>query len=349
MQYNHKHEKAKAYAEQALARIFAEKLPANPTIFTLWYQYYSQHNAELVRAIDLMVDAKYPITEERCYELYRRLLSEEYRSEDVLTKAEDLVSESVTNMNVAASAVKQKTDDYSLEIQRSVSDIDTANSTEVVREVAQTVLVKAKRMVAENKELETQLVQSAQVMQQLRDEMELVRREAMVDSLTGIANRKLFDDEILRMVIEAHNENKPLSLLMLDIDHFKTFNDTYGHQVGDQVLKLVARTLKDGVKGRDLPARYGGEEFAVLLPETLASAADIVANALRKTVSEKEIINRTTGERLGRITLSIGAAQLMRNEKPSSLIERADYALYIAKHQGRNRVVVDDTHLRKKS
>jgi len=111
------------------------------------------------------------------------------------------------------------------------------------------------------------------VMQQLREEMESVRKEAMTDALTGISNRKLFDVEFYRMVNEAHVEKKPLTLLMIDIDFFKSFNDSYGHQVGDQVLKLVARTLKDGVKGRDLPARYGGEEFAVVLPETQLEGA----------------------------------------------------------------------------
>jgi diguanylate cyclase len=165
----------------------------------------------------------------------------------------------------------------------------------------------------------------------------------MTDALTGLANRKLFDVEFYRMVNEAHNNKRPLSLLMVDIDYFKSFNDTYGHQVGDQVLKLVARTLKDGVKGRDLPARYGGEEFSVVLPETEVEGAIKLANTLREAVAAKEILNRSTGERLGKITMSVGAAQLAANEKTAELIERADAALYKAKHAGRNQVIAADS------
>lgn len=337
--YTHKADKAKIYAEKAMARITQEKLPALPPIFELWYVYYSGHNIDVVRTIDLMEQTKISFTEDRCRDLYNRLLNDARRSEEVLSKAEGIVAETMTNVSEAASAVKHKTQDYASEIELSASAMEGAKTADDIREVAQGMMAKAQRMVEENKALETQLVQSAQIMQQMRDEMELVRREALTDSMTGIANRKLFDAEISRLVGHSHQEAKPLSLLMIDIDHFKNFNDTYGHQVGDQVLKLVARTIKDGVKGRDLPARYGGEEFAVVLPETDAKGAEIVANALRIAVAEKDIINRTTGERLGKITLSVGTAQLKKGERPSSLIERADQALYTAKHAGRNRVI----------
>lgn len=339
VQYTHTPEKAKVYAEKALARIAAEKLPAQPIMFELWYVYYSAHNVDVVRAIDLVAQANAPFTEERCNEIYNRLLNNARRSEEVLSKAEGLVAETMSSVTEAASAVKHKTDDYESDIQQSVSAMEGAVTADDMREVAAGVVAKAHKMVAENKQLETQLVQSARMMQELREEMELVRREALTDSMTGIANRKLFDAEIGRLITTAHQDAKPLSLLMVDIDHFKNFNDTYGHQVGDQVLKLVARTLKDGVKGRDLPARYGGEEFAVVLPETDAQGAEIVANALRVAVAEKDIINRATGERLGKITLSVGTAQLKKGERPSGLIERADQALYLAKNAGRNRVV----------
>jgi len=340
LKYNHSLSKARTYAEKAIERMTKAGLPPNPSIFELWYVYESAQDAEVTRAIDIVLKSGHEMTEERCIELHNRLLNTSLRSEEALTKAEGLVAETITNVSSAATAVKDKTQGYSNEIATVASAFTTAKTAEEMKSVAAEMMMRAKKMVEENKALENRLNQSASVMQQLREEMESVRKEAMTDALTGIANRKLFDAEFYRMVNEAHAEGKPLSLLICDVDFFKSFNDNYGHQVGDQVLKLVARTLKDGVKGRDLPARYGGEEFVVLLPETKLESAEIVGNALREALAAKDIQNRATGERLGRITMSVGAAQLGSNERPAELIERADAALYSAKQNGRNKVVL---------
>jgi diguanylate cyclase len=128
---------------------------------------------------------------------------------------------------------------------------------------------------------------------------------------------------------------------MMDIDHFKAFNDNYGHQTGDQVLRLVAVTLKSNIKGRDHAARYGGEEFAAILPDTDVRGARLIAEKIRKAVHAKELLKRSTNQKLGRITVSIGAAQVQREESLHELIERADACLYAAKRAGRNRVICE--------
>ena len=132
-----------------------------------------------------------------------------------------------------------------------------------------------------------------------------------------------------------------MSLLMTDIDHFKTFNDTFGHIPGDQVLRLVAQAVKQNVKGQDVAARYGGEEFAVVLPRTALRQAATVGEHIRRAVLGKELMKRSTGEHLGRITISIGVAALRSNDTVPALIGRADAALYAAKRSGRNRVVCE--------
>ena len=193
-------------------------------------------------------------------------------------------------------------------------------------------------MINRNEKLEKELEHTTEIVNKLKKDLENIRQEALTDGLTGLANRKSFDTSIDEIQLTARTEDKPFSLMMMDIDHFKTFNDNYGHQVGDQVIRLVSRTLIDGVKGRDIAARYGGEEFAVILPETPLEGAVRVAETLRVAIADKEIVNRSTGNKLGQITVSIGVAEYSDGETVHDMIERADEALYAAKHNGRNQV-----------
>ena len=189
-----------------------------------------------------------------------------------------------------------------------------------------------------NKKLETRLSASRQEIEQLQQNLEVVRSESLTDPLTTLSNRKFFDQELDKAVAAARKKNEPLALLMSDVDHFKSFNDKYGHLTGDQVLRLVAISMKQNVKGQDIAARYGGEEFAVALPNTDLEAAATVAEHIRSAVMTKELMKRSSGERLGRITISIGVALLRPDDTAQSLIERADACLYGAKRNGRNRV-----------
>src|SRR6202011_5642207 len=125
------------------------------------------------------------------------------------------------------------------------------------------------------------------------------------------------------------------------VDNFKAFNDKFGHLTGDQVLRLVAMSMEHNVKGRDIAARYGGEEFAIALPQTTLASAIAVADHIRRAVMNKELMKRSSGERLGRVTISIGVALLRPTDTPQSLLERADKCLYAAKHNGRNQVVAE--------
>jgi diguanylate cyclase len=142
-------------------------------------------------------------------------------------------------------------------------------------------------------------------------------------------------------VQSALASGEPLSLLLFDIDHFKSFNDSYGHLTGDQVLRLVGLSMKQTIKGQDITARYGGEEFAVLLPNTALRQALTVADHIRRAVMAKELKKKSTGEILGRVTISVGVSMLKQGDDPDALIERADACLYAAKRNGRNRVICE--------
>jgi len=177
-----------------------------------------------------------------------------------------------------------------------------------------------------------------QELDDLRHQLEAARHEASTDALTGLANRKAFDTALHEQSARARDTRNELCLVMADIDHFKHFNDSHGHLIGDKLLRFVANILKDSVKGQDLVARFGGEEFAILLPDTPLRGALAVAESLRARVQNQRL-RRTDNQRpLGGVTLSLGIACFRDGEAADTFVARADAALYQSKRLGRNRV-----------
>ncbi|MCB9988100.1 MAG: GGDEF domain-containing protein [Rhodospirillales bacterium] len=342
MEYTHDKEQAATYAKKAFDRISKLTISPTPEMYELWYVYYAKCNPEVVKEIDGAEKEQKNLDEAFCAELYQRFLSKD-RGEEAVRRAGAQINATISDMTDAVRDVKDATTEYSGKLGGVNSQISTIEDAEQLRGILQVVMSDTESMLEHNIKLEKQLDQSTLVMEELQRDLETFRKEALTDGLTGLANRKSFDGEIERITKEAAANGSTFTLLMADIDHFKTFNDNFGHQVGDQVLRLVAKTLTDGVKGRDMAARYGGEEFAIILPETNLTAGVTVGNALRKAMASKDVVNRNSGEKLARITMSIGVAEYVPGEKTASLIERADAALYTAKHNGRNQVAAAPT------
>jgi diguanylate cyclase (GGDEF)-like protein len=160
---------------------------------------------------------------------------------------------------------------------------------------------------------------------------------ALQDKLTGLHNRSAFDDSLKREVGLAHRQHTPLSLIVLDIDHFKTVNDTYGHSAGDNALQILAECILSTMRGSDMAFRYGGEEFTLILSNTDKDAAYLVAERLRVGASQ---LSCSDGTRTFGFTISLGIAQLRQGETASSLFDRADHGLYTAKKVGRNKTII---------
>jgi diguanylate cyclase len=195
------------------------------------------------------------------------------------------------------------------------------------------------RMASEGEELRSRLSAANDRINILSRDLAAMRREAMVDPLTGVSNRRAFERRLAADIEEADSTGAPLVLMMADIDHFKQFNDRFGHQVGDQVLRLVAGSLAANVKGQDCVARVGGEEFAILLPRTAASDAVKLADVIRVAIQAKALVSRSTGQQLGRVTASFGVALHQPGRPGEELIAAADRCLYAAKANGRNCVI----------
>ena len=175
-------------------------------------------------------------------------------------------------------------------------------------------------------------------MTRLREHLEQVRRDATTDGLTNLANRKAFDEEAEKVLADAKRDGQSFTLAVLDIDHFKNFNDTWGHQTGDQVIRFVASVIGRTAAPPRFAARYGGEEFAMIFPGESAAQARAALEEIRVEISSRMLKRRSTNEDLGTISISSGLAHWTKGESLDTLIERADGALYYAKRNGRNQV-----------
>jgi len=184
-----------------------------------------------------------------------------------------------------------------------------------------------------NQRLQERLARAEERLQRQARQIESHVSEARTDALTGLPNRRAFDDELVRRLAEWTRKRTEFSLIMVDVDHFKPLNDRYGHAAGDEVLRELSRVLRQGFREMDLVARFGGEEFAVILPDTGLDDARWPAERVRVAVAGTEF---AAGGRKLRLTASLGLATVVAGDEPASLVQRADEALYAAKHQGRN-------------
>jgi two-component system cell cycle response regulator len=176
--------------------------------------------------------------------------------------------------------------------------------------------------------------------ERLRDNVQMSIEMAITDALTGLYNRRYMETHVGTLVEQAASRSKPLTVLVLDIDYFKSINDTFGHDAGDDVLREFAVRIRKSIRGIDLACRYGGEEFVVVMPETDMAVATMVAERLRRRIAS-EPFPIQQGARSIEVTISIGIAALGRGEDAAAVVKRADQALYRAKRDGRNRVVPD--------
>ncbi len=337
---NDEHERTIAFADIALQQIRALRQPASPRNFEIWYQYATGYSPELNRSINETLAQKGSLSDADVDQIYTTYLSPNHLSDRINSVGSRMMTEIKQVLDMIDAAAGSATN-YSASLADASETLQGANDGASLRVVIERLVVGAREMETNNKKLEARLSSSRQEIEQLQQNLEVVRTESLTDPLTTLANRKFFDSELAKAIAEGKQGGEPLSLLMCDVDHFKSFNDKYGHVTGDQVLRLVAMAVKQNVKGQDIAARYGGEEFAVALPKTALRSATTVADHIRRAVMTKELIKRSSGERLGRVTISIGAALLRADDTAHSLIERADNCLYAAKRNGRNRVICE--------
>jgi diguanylate cyclase len=334
------HERTMAFAEVALGQIRSLRQTAIPRNYEIWYVYATGYNASLNKIINETLARNGKLTEADLEQIYDTYLSH-IKTTDRIDKVGARVIGEIDDVMVLLTDALSTSSSYDASLDGASRKLSAASTREQVQAIVESLVKSTCEMRDTNKVLEERLLLSKSEISNLQQSLEAIRAESLTDPLTGLGNRKYFDRMIEQAVQSALTQNEPLSLLMFDIDHFKSFNDSYGHLTGDQVLRLVAMSLKQTIKGQDITARYGGEEFAVVLPSTGLRQALTVADHIRRAVMAKELKKKSTGEILGRVTISVGVSMLKQGDDTDSLIERADACLYAAKRNGRNRVICE--------
>jgi diguanylate cyclase len=338
VEYSDLSDKAGDFAARAMAEMQKLGVSPHPNNFALFYCHVSGTYPDLSKAINILITNGQGFTEAACAGLHDKFLShavETANLKQVSTHIEEMLTQVIEHLGHAT----KDNANYGETLSGFTTVLSDGAAAQNIKAIVTEVLNETRTVISTNRELEAKLDNSAGEARKLREDLEAMKREAMTDGLTGIANRKLFDIMVRESAMEAMESGTDLCLAMLDIDHFKRFNDTYGHQTGDQVLALVARTITDCIKGQDKAARYGGEEFAVILPSTNVDHAVSAIDNIRRTLAAKQVTNKRTGENLGQVALSGGVAAYRFGEPLGQWIHRADEALYAAKRAGRNMVV----------
>jgi len=321
---------ATSTADRANRLMAQHGVPPMPDNFSVWFYYVMGGSLTLKKTIDVLIANRRNFDSAINHDLYATYVNphtssshdfpEQLRS--VITSAQQFLATAISENCVQMNHLD--------EVQ---SECQTGSDP---RPIIEKLLNELSSATTRSTALEANFLKSTEDLDQIKDSLKQAEQHSNTDALTGLANRRALDAFLRSAQITAMEAGTPLSILMIDIDHFKKFNDTYGHQVGDQVLRLVGKVLQESVREHDMAARYGGEELMAILPDALLDICADVAERIRHRVSDARLTRRATGEEISSVTISIGVAQFRMGETADGMIERCDKALYRAKRIGRN-------------
>lgn len=327
-------------ARLALDQLESQRVWPTPINYELWSHVIAEPNGPLALELERLRLAGEPITDDLAERLASNYLPKGRLSEQIRDTGQAL-SRELASAEQAIRTAQESSESFSTRLEETSRTLENDPTGPALQGVVADLTDATKQMQAQNASVERALAASTSEVAMLREQLEEIRKEAATDPLTRLANRRAFDEAIERIRAEAIATGDFFCLVLLDIDHFKKFNDTWGHQTGDQVLRYVASVIRKRATPPRFAARFGGEEFAIILPrENLFETTPLVERILRD-VSAANIRRRSTNDNLGVITLSAGVAGYRAGDTVHDLIERADASLYKAKRRGRNRFVVE--------
>lgn len=321
-------------AEAALERIRALSLSADPVHYEIWYAYVSRQKPGFNQVVNDTLAKQGGLTDTELEHIYEQHFSPSH-TQAGLSRAGGKISQTIENAIQMLDELILTTSRSRSQFNDASTKLTNASDRKSIIAIANVIIQSLRDVEIHYSSLEERFAESRRSLDEVQNALSIASAEASRDNLTGLINRRQFD-RVMEQAIGKVAVGAPLSVLMVDIDHFKKFNDEFGHLTGDSVLRLVASAMTQSVRDTDLVARYGGEEFAIILPNTTLTRAVEIGERIRSTVMSRKLTRRSSGEVLGRVTVSTGAASHHSGETSRDLIERADECLYLAKSMGRN-------------
>jgi diguanylate cyclase len=339
MKYRDSVEKSAEYLRLALQHMSKQKAALHPVSYAVWYEYVSGNNVSLRKSVDEYHQKGSALDEKATYDIYHKHVAD--INEQVAQRVSEGFQKVMAELSISAAVAGDQAGQFGNALEQWSGDLGSSNPD--VNPGAGAILALTRTMQDSVASLQGRLVDSRREIEQLREEVVKAREEGLADGLTGLMNRRGFDQAIADCLSEFDSAEFGPSLLIADIDHFKRVNDTYGHVFGDRVLAAVGQILKKCVKGKNTAARFGGEEFIVLLPATPVDDACQLAEQIRSMVQGCRIKRNTDHEAVANITISLGVTRYRAGESVADFVARADSALYVSKNEGRNRVTIART------
>lgn len=336
-------EKAKRIFELLVEAFEEQNINPTPLNYFVWYQYYKGDNPKFRQEMDSILSDPFGYNDRVGKRLYDEYLTEDDRENSEFDRAfRRLIDVMVKKMDLWSSKLSKHTQELN-DCANQLSDPNI--NAEEVKKITNSVLTSASSMKESSMAFQEEMTNSSDAVRKLREQLVEARAEAMRDELTEVGNRKAFNNAIEELMFNAKENPNSLCLVMADIDHFKNFNDTYGHLVGDSVLRYFASIMKKTKGDNETICRFGGEEFAILMAESSIEQAIERAEGIRKEIQAAHLKQRNSDKPLKTITSSFGIAQFYGDKDDAkSFLERADNALYLAKEKGRNQVI-DESQL----
>lgn len=328
-------ELAAQYLREAIPLMVKHSIPPTPYNYALWYNYVSKRDPILNQAIENALDSHGTCTPEITEELFTQHIIDDHlgASKDL----QDSLKSMMLDLQGQVESTIKGTDDFKQILDKSNQDLNKPESLNELPNIITGLLSGTEKISQTTQAFRQHVVEANKEVEQLKLELKRSQRQAQSDALTGLYNRRFLDDYLEKLV--KTKEALSSYAVLCDIDHFKSFNDSYGHNVGDQVIKRVASLLKKSVIGAEISARYGGEEFLLVIKATAHETVMQRTEKMRKAIETIVLKDRKQGTQIRRITASFGIAKFNGKEDVTDWVERADKALYQAKNDGRNRVV----------